>query len=72
LSKKLETKGTLSDEHTGGCPKMNAGFGSEWDTLYKKPVPQTNLKWEFYCIKKEKPENSMTLKYYICSCSDIK
>jgi hypothetical protein len=33
LSKKLETKGTLLDEHTGGGPKMNAGFGSEWDTL---------------------------------------
>jgi hypothetical protein len=34
LSKKLETKVTLLDEHTGGRPKMNAGFGSEWDTLY--------------------------------------
>jgi hypothetical protein len=34
LSKKLETKGTLLDEQTGGRPKMNAGFGSEWDTLY--------------------------------------
>jgi hypothetical protein len=34
LSKKLETKGTLLDEHTGGRPKMNVGFGSEWDTLY--------------------------------------
>jgi hypothetical protein len=34
LSKKLETKGTLLDEHTEGRPKMNAGFGSEWDTLY--------------------------------------
>jgi hypothetical protein len=22
------------DEHTGGHPKMNAWFGSEWDTLY--------------------------------------
>jgi hypothetical protein len=33
LSKKLETKRTLLDEHTGG-PKMNAGFGREWDTLY--------------------------------------
>jgi hypothetical protein len=35
LSKRLETKGTLLDEHTGGHPKMNAGFGSEWDTLYQ-------------------------------------
>jgi hypothetical protein len=35
LWKKLETKGTLLDKHTGGHPKMNAGFGSEWDTLYK-------------------------------------
>jgi hypothetical protein len=35
LSKKLETKGTLLDEHTGGRPDMNAGFGSEWDTQYK-------------------------------------
>jgi hypothetical protein len=34
LSKKLEIKGTLLDEHTGGRPKMNAEFGSEWDTLY--------------------------------------
>jgi hypothetical protein len=34
LSKKLETKGTLLDERTGGRAKMNAGFGSEWDTLY--------------------------------------
>jgi hypothetical protein len=34
LSKKLETKGTLLDEHTGGRPNMNVGFGSEWDTLY--------------------------------------
>jgi hypothetical protein len=34
LLKKLETKGTLLDDHTGGRPKMNAGFGSEWDTLY--------------------------------------
>jgi hypothetical protein len=33
LSKKLENKGTLLDEHTGGRPKMNAGFGSEWDTV---------------------------------------
>jgi hypothetical protein len=36
LLKKLETKGTLLDEHTGGRSKMNAGFGSEWDTLYNK------------------------------------
>jgi hypothetical protein len=35
LSKKLETKGTLLDEHTGGHPKMNTGFGSERDTLFK-------------------------------------
>jgi hypothetical protein len=34
LSKKLETKGILLGEHRGGRPKMNAGFGSEWDTLY--------------------------------------
>jgi hypothetical protein len=34
LSQKLETKGTLLDEHTGGRPKMNAGFGCEWDTLH--------------------------------------
>jgi hypothetical protein len=32
----MKTKGTLLDEHTGGRPKMNAGFGSEWDTLYKR------------------------------------
>jgi hypothetical protein len=29
LSKKLETKPTLLDEHTGDRPKMNAGFGRE-------------------------------------------
>jgi hypothetical protein len=34
LSKKLEAKGTLLDEHTGGRPKINTGFGSKWDTLY--------------------------------------
>jgi hypothetical protein len=30
--------GTLLDEYTGGRPKMNAGFGSEWDTLYLAKV----------------------------------
>jgi hypothetical protein len=34
LSKEMETKGTLLDEHTGGRLNMNVGFGSEWDTLY--------------------------------------
>jgi hypothetical protein len=38
LSKELETKGALLDEHTRGRPKMNAGFGGEWDTLYKLTV----------------------------------
>jgi hypothetical protein len=35
----LGTKGSLTDEHTGGRPKMNAEFGSEWDTLYNKTTP---------------------------------
>jgi hypothetical protein len=44
LSKKLETKGTLLDEHTVGRQKMNAGFGSEWDTLYNsKTVYLSNV-----------------------------
>jgi hypothetical protein len=33
--KKLETKRTSLDEQIGGRPKINPGFGSEWDTLYK-------------------------------------
>jgi hypothetical protein len=43
LSKKLETKGTLLDEHTGGRPKMNAGFDSEWDTLYYFITIETSI-----------------------------
>jgi hypothetical protein len=44
LSKKLETKGTLLDDQAGGRPKMNAGFGSAWDTLYFNTCNQ------YYCV----------------------
>jgi hypothetical protein len=34
LVEETGNQGTLFDEHKGCRPKMNAGFGSEWDTLY--------------------------------------
>jgi hypothetical protein len=70
LSKKLETKGTLLDERTGGRPKMNAGFGSEWHILYFSQHSFRNFSFPEMNMQRYKAEIQTQKKG--CNVSDIR